>query len=142
MAIAWTSEWLAKQQKACQADDHFNDDSEGFDRFFVMHVLADPERGVPADRWVGFNPPQMDDFWVSDSNERPDSDYIVRGTYADWHAINEGRKGLVASLLDQSIELIAGNTSYIAMFVAGADRFYEISRSVTDSYEGDFKREG
>ena len=138
MALAWSREWMDAQQARCRADELFNDDADGFDRFFVMHVLADPDSGVPQDRWVGFNPPQLDDFWVAEENLRPDSDYVVRGTYADWWAINEGRKGLVASLLDQSIELIKGNTSYIAMFVGGADRFYEISRSVTTAYEGDY----
>jgi hypothetical protein len=106
-----------------------------------MHVLADPDRGVPQDRFVGFDPPYMTETWTATENRNPDADYIIEGSYADWWAVNEGRKGLVASLLDQSIRLKAGSTSYIAMFVPGVDRWYQLSRSSTDSYEGDFKVE-
>ena len=139
MALAWSEEWLIAQQASCKDDEEFHEASDGFERFFVQHVLADPARGVEKDRWVGFNPPALDDFWVAETNLRPDSDYIVQGTYEDWWAVNVGKKGLVASLLDQSLLLIKGSTSYIAMFVSGADRFYEISGSITDAYEGDFK---
>jgi hypothetical protein len=70
-----------------------------------------------------------------------ETDYFMEGTYADWHAINEGKKGLVASLLDQSISLYRGSTSYLAMFVPAVERFFELSRQNTDSYAGNFKKE-
>lgn len=141
MARAWTHEWLLEQAELCKADTEYKEESEGFDRTFVMHVLADPDRGVQKDVWVGFDPEHMDNLWTGDENQWPDAGYIVEGTYKDWWDVNEGKKGLVASLLDQSLLLRAGKTSYIAMFVPGADRFYRISRGHTDSYDGDFKAE-
>lgn len=140
MARAWSQEWLDLQAEKCKVDPHFIDEAEGFDRVVVMHILADPDKGVEKDQWVGFNAPQMTDNWIGDENKNPGADYIIEGTYQDWWAVNEGTKGLVASLLDQSILLRAGKTSYIAMFVPGVDKFYEISRSNTDSYHGDYKR--
>jgi len=127
MARAWSAEWSAIQQELCQKDKEFQEEAEGYDRTVVMHVLADPERGVEKDMFVGFN-------------LNPNADYLIEGTYQDWWAVNEGTKGLVASLLDQSILLRAGKTSYIAMFVPAVDRFYTISRGHTDSYDGDYKR--
>ena len=140
MALAFTQEWVEELAKLCHTDPHFVDEAEGFDRTVVMHVLADPERGVEKDRFVGFNPPQMTELWAGDTNQNPDADYIIEGTYADWHAVNERTKGLVASLLDQSILLRAGKTSYIAMFVPGVDRFYELAKTITDAYDGDYER--
>ena len=141
MARAWTEEWMLKQQEVCQASAEFQDEADGYDRVTVLHILADPAKGVEKDHFVGFNPPTMTTVWASDKNEDPNADYIIEGTYQDWWAVNEGKKGLVASLLDQSILLRAGKTSYIAMFVPAVDRFYQISRGHTDSYEGDYKPE-
>lgn len=139
MAHAFTSEWVEELGTLCHSDQIFLDEADGFDRSVVMHVLADPARGVEKDRWVGFNSPQMDKLWAGDENQDPDADYIIEGAYADWHAVNERTEGLVASMLDECLVLLAGNTSYIAMFVPGVDRFYELSKQITDSYDGDYK---
>lgn len=141
MTLAWSQDWMDKEVAGCQADAHFNDEAEAFDRSVVLHILADPERGVAQDRWVGFNPPYMTETWTGTENKNPNADYVIEGTYQDWWAVNEGKKGLVASLLDQSILLRAGSTSYIAMFVPGVDRFFDISRELTTEYEGDYKTE-
>jgi hypothetical protein len=69
-----------------------------------------------------------------------DTDYFMEGTYADWHAIKEGKKGLVASLLDQSISLYRGSTSYLAMLVPAVERFFELSRSNSDTYAGKYQK--
>ncbi len=140
MALAFTEEWVQELAKLCHTDEEFIEEAEGFDRTVVLHILADPERGVQKDRWVGFNPPQMTDLWAGDSNRDDNADYIIEGTYEDWYAVNERTKGLVASLLDQSILLRAGKTSYIAMFVPGVDRFFELSKTITDAYDGDYER--
>ncbi len=140
MALAFTEEWVQELAKLCHTDEEFAEEAEGFDRTVVLHILADPDRGVEKDRWVGFNPPQMTELWAGDSNQNEGADYIIEGTYADWHAVNERTKGLVASLLDQSILLRAGKTSYIAMFVPGVDRFFELSKTITDAYDGDYER--
>ncbi len=141
MALAWSNEWMLQQQTDCHKDPHFQDEAEGFDRTVVLHILADPEKGVPQERFVGFNPPQMTEVWAADTNQNADAQYIIEGTYQDWWAVNEGKKGLVASLLDQSILLRAGKTSYIAMFVPGVDQFFTVSRNHTTEYEGDYKLE-
>jgi hypothetical protein len=141
MARAWTQEWMLKEQELCQADSEFQEEAEGYDRTVVLRVLADPERGVDAEHFVGFNPPYMTEVWASGENQNPGADYLIEGTYQDWWAVNEGKKGLVASLLDQSILLRSGKTSYIAMFVPAVDRFFTISRGCTDSYDGDYKPE-
>ena len=140
MALAFTTEWVEELAKLCHTDSEFIEESEGFDRTVVLHILEDPDRGVAKDRWVGFNPPQMTELWAGDTNQDDNADYIIEGTYADWHAVNERTKGLVASLLDQSILLRAGKTSYIAMFVPGVDRFFELSKGITDAYDGDYER--
>jgi hypothetical protein len=139
MARAWTEEWMLKQQELCKADPEFQDEAEGYDRTVVLHIVADPERGVAQDHFVGFNPPYMTEVWAAEENKNPGVDYLIEGTYQDWWAVNEGKKGLVASLLDQSILLRAGKTSYIAMFVPAVDMFFTLSRGHTDSYDGDFK---
>ncbi|MGH8998304.1 MAG: hypothetical protein ACRDY7_02830 [Acidimicrobiia bacterium] len=140
MALAWSREWHDQHMKQCREDKEFQDEAEGYDRTVTIHVIADPGNGVEKDNWHGFNPPQMTEVWWGEEN-RPatPSDYIIEGSYRDWWAVNEGKKGLVASLLDQSIKLTAGNTSYIAMFVPAVERFYVLSRNITDSYEGDYK---
>lgn len=141
MALAWSSEWMQIEAEKCKADEQFQDEAEGYDRSVVLHILADPDRGVPQDRFVGFNPPYMTEIWAAEENQNPGADYIIEGTYQDWWAVNEGKKGLVASLLDESILLRSGKTSYIAMFVPAVDRFFELSRSFTSEYEGDYKPE-
>jgi hypothetical protein len=78
--------------------------------------------------------------FVRTASDRPGPANYLHGTYADWHAINEGKKGLVASLLDQSISLYRGSTSYLAMFVPAVERFFELSRGNSDRYDGKFQK--
>jgi hypothetical protein len=139
MAVAWSQDWHELHMKQCREDKEFQDEAEGYDRSVTIHVLADPDNGVEQEYWHGFNPPQMDQVWWGEENKPAETDYLIEGTYKDWWAVNEGKKGLVASLLDQSIKLKAGNTSYIAMFVPAVERFYELSRQLTDSYDGNYK---
>ena len=68
MARAWTEEWMLEQQKVCQASAEFQDEADGYDRVTVLHILADPEKGVEKDHFVGFNPPTMTTVWASDKN--------------------------------------------------------------------------
>ncbi|MEW6476835.1 MAG: hypothetical protein AB1679_31650 [Actinomycetota bacterium] len=140
MPLAWTPEWLEAQMKSCREDKTFQEEADGNNRSYTVHVLADPDNGVEDDYWWGFSVPAMDRAFTGKENAW-ETDYFMEGTYADWHAINEGKKGLVASLLDQSISLYRGSTSYLAMFVPAVERFFELSRQNTDSYAGNFKKE-
>ncbi len=139
MALAWSKEWFEQHMEQCRKDPEFQDEAEGWDRTVTIHVLADPANGVDEELWHGFNPPYMNEVWLGKENSPDGTDYLIEGTYKDWWAVNEGKKGLVASILDQSIQLKAGSTSYIAMFVPAVERFYELSRQITDSYQGNFK---
>lgn len=140
MPLAWTPEWLEEQMRSCREDKVFQEEADGNNRSYRVHVLADPDNGVDEDSWYGFAVPDMDREFTGQENAW-ETDYFMEGTYADWHAINEGKKGLVASLLDQSISLYRGSTSYLAMFVPAVERFFELSRQNTDSYAGNFKKE-
>ena len=133
MPQAWTQEWLEAQMQSCRDDKVFQEEADGNNRSYCVHVLADPENGVDDDYWWGFSVPLMDKAFTGKENAW-DTDYFMEGTYADWHAINEGKKGLVASLLDQSISLYRGSTSYLAMFVPAVERFFELSRTNSDTY--------
>jgi hypothetical protein len=42
-------------------------------------------------------------------------------------------------MMDQSVMLPKGSVSYIARFLPAIERYFQISRQVTDSYAGDFK---
>ena len=140
MPLAWTPEWLEAQMQSCRDDKVFQEEADGNNRSYTVHVLADPDNGVTDDYWWGFSVPAMDRQFTGQENAW-ETDYFMEGTYHDWHAINEGKKGLVASLLDQSISLYRGSTSYLAMFVPAVERFFELSRQNTDSYAGNFKKE-
>lgn len=140
MALAWTPEWLEALMQSCREDKVFQEEADGNNRSYTVHVLADPDNGVDEDYWWGFSVPLMDKAFTGKDNAW-ETDYFMEGTYADWHAINEGKKGLVASLLDQSISLYRGSTSYLAMFVPAVERFFELSRQNSDSYAGNFKKE-
>lgn len=139
MAQAWTQEWLEAQMRSCKEDESFQSEAEEMDRSYTVHVLADPANGVEQDYWYGFHVPSMEKAFTGQENVW-DTDYFMEGTYADWHAVNEGKKGLVASLLDESISLKKGSTSYLAMFVPAVERFFELSRAVTDSYAGTYPK--
>lgn len=139
MPTAWTQEWLDAQMQSCKDDAVFQDEAEALSRSFTVHVLSDPEDGVTEDFWWGFHVPSMDKEFTGEENAW-DTDYFMEGTYAHWHAINEGKKGLVASLLDQSIALKRGSTSYLAMFVPAVERFFELSRDNADTYSGTYTK--
>jgi hypothetical protein len=140
MAVAWSNDWFAQQVSSTQNDAVFQKECAGFDRTVTIHVLADPDNGVADEHWHGFNPPYMTHTWWG-SDSRPEStDYVIEGGYEDWRKVNEGEQGLVDSLLDGSI-VLTGNTSYLAQFVPAIERFYAISRGLTDTYDGNFKVE-
>jgi hypothetical protein len=140
MPEAWSPEWLEAQMRACKEDAFFQEESAANNRSYTVHVLADPDNGVPEDYWWGFHVPSMEKSFIGKDNAW-ETDYFMEGTYADWHAVNEGKKGLVASLLDQSISLYRGSTSYLAMFVPAVERFFELSRANSDTYAGNYTKE-
>jgi hypothetical protein len=139
MATAWTQEWLNAQMAACKEDADFQEEAAAINRSFTVHVLADPASGVTEDYWWGFHVPSMEKSFTGEGNAW-ETDYFMEGTYADWHKVNEGQKGLVASLLDQSIALKRGSTSYLAMFVPAVERFFELSRANSDAYSGNYTK--
>lgn len=139
MAVAWSQEWLELQMKACLEHEEFQEEAEVLDRSFTAHVQADPENGVPEDLYYGFHVPTMSKAFVGKENAW-DTDYFLTGTYQLWLDINEGNKGLVASLLDESMGLTRGSTSYLAMFVPAVELFFEISGSITTAYEGTYTK--
>ncbi len=139
MPQAWTPEWLEAQMRTCREDAVFQEEAAANNRSYTVHVLADPENGVTEDYWWGFHVPTMEkSFWGQENAW--ETDLFMEGTYADWYAINEGKKGLVASLLDQSVSLYRGSTSYLAMFVPAVERFFELSRGNSDSYAGTYEK--
>ena len=138
MALAWSAEWLEEQVRSCKSDSEFQSEAEEMDRSYTAHVLADPARGVEHDYWFGFHVASMEKAFSGQANQW-ETDYFLEGSYADWYAVNEGEKGLVASLLDESIRLVRGSTSYLAMFVPAVERFFALSRENTDTYDGDYK---
>lgn len=137
MALAWSAEWLELQMKTCREDADFQEEAEALDRSFTARVFADPDNGVPEDLVYGFHVPTMDRPFVG-TDDAWDTDYLLEGSYQLWKDINEGRKGLVASLLDESMGLKRGSTSYLAMFVPAVERFFELSREVTTEYAGGY----
>lgn len=138
MTIAFGKEWFEKQIALAQQDKTFQDECEGLDRSFACHVLADPDNGVAEDYWWGFYAPPMEPhFWGAENV--PETDYVLEGDYGIWHQINEGRKGLVASLLDETLLLRKGSTPHLAMFVAAVERFFELSREITTGYHGRYE---
>jgi hypothetical protein len=139
MPSAWSKEWLDAQMRSCREDADFQEEAAGLNRSFTVHILADPANGVAEDAWWGFYVPSMDKEFHGQADSW-ETDYFMEGTYADWHAVNEGKKGLVASLLDQSIALKRGSTSYLAMFVPAVERFFELSRANTDGYLGAYTK--
>jgi len=138
MALAWSQEWLEAQMKLCRDDPIFQEEAAPLNRSFTVCVRADPDHGVAEDTWWGVHIPTMEKaFWGEENTW--DTDYALEGSYRVWHAVNEGKKGLVAVLLDQSMLLRRGSTSYLAMFVPAIERFLEISRSITDTYAGSYE---
>jgi hypothetical protein len=140
MPEAWSPEWLEAQMRACKEDAFFQEESAANNRSYTVHVLADPDNGVTKDYWWGFHVPSMEKSFTGKDNAW-ETDYFMEGAYHDWHAVNEGKKGLVASLLDQSISLYRGSTSYLAMFVPAVERFFELSRANSETYAGNYTKE-
>jgi hypothetical protein len=138
MTLAWSPEWLEQQCDACVADATYQEEAEGLDRSFTVVVRANPARGVTEDASWGFYVPTMINRFIGEPPAA--TDFYLDGGYDEWHAVNEGKKGLVESLLDESIALRAGSTSYLAMFVPAVERFFELSRSITTAYAGDYER--
>jgi len=137
MPLAWSPEWLEAQVRSCKEDPVFQEESGANNRSYTVHVLADPTNGVEQDYWWGFHVPSLEKAFTGKENVW-ETDYLMEGTYADWRAVNEGEKSLLIGLLDQSISLYRGSTSYLAMFVPAFERFFELSRANTDSYAGNY----
>src|SRR5258708_5230675 len=107
MAVAWSQDWHELHMKQCREDKEFQDEPGVSAGSVPLQVLPDRDNGTWEENWHGFNPPQMDHVWWGEENKPAETDYLIEGTYKDWWAVNEGKKGLVASLLDQSIKLKA-----------------------------------
>jgi len=138
MALAWSKDWLGGVSVACKEDPLFQEVAAVLNRSFTVIVRAEPDKGIDEDIWFGFHAPTMEKAF-SGEEDVWETDYSLEGSYTEWHAVNEGLKGLVASLLGGSIALKRGSTSYLSMFVPAIERFFQLSREKTTEYLGEFQ---
>ena len=68
MPLAWTPEWLEAQMQSCRDDKVFQEEADGNNRSYTVHVLADPDNGVAGDYWWGFSVPAMDRQFTGQEN--------------------------------------------------------------------------
>jgi hypothetical protein len=138
MALAWSKDWLTGACLACREDPLFQEAAAVLNRSFTVIIRGEPAKGVDTDIWFGFHAPTMEKAFSGEENVW-ETDYSLEGPYTEWHAVNEGLKGLVACLLDGSIALRRGSTSYLSMFVPAIERFFQLSRQKTTDYLGEFQ---
>jgi hypothetical protein len=138
MAQAFTPEWGNALSAAVSADADFMEKIQKFNKNVTARVLPSPEHGITETIVFGFDFPSCK-YFFGEENGFDTQDYVMEGVYEDWYNVNEGIKGLVPSMMDQSVMLPKGSVSYIARFLPAIERYFQISRQVTDSYAGDFK---
>jgi hypothetical protein len=138
MSIAFTPEWVEEQQKLCLADEEFQTGIAKFDRTVLVLINASPEHGVTEDMVYGFDFPSMEYLEKDDAGEWI-TDYILEGTHADWHKINEGIDDLVPALMNEQILVPKGSVSYVARFLPAIQRYMALARTHTTGYHGDLE---
>ena len=137
MARAFTAEWGNALSKVLVDDGDFQTKVDKFDRSVTAKILPSPEHGITEEITFGFAFPSCD-YWFGAANAQ-DTDYIFEGTYENWYRVNEGIDELVAALMDSKILLPKGSVSYVARFVQAIERYFAVSRGLTESYDGDFQ---
>ncbi len=140
MSRAFTEEWFNEQADLCRKDGEFQQKITRFDRSVTVRVRPRPDHGVTDEYAYCFDFPTMDGTVGPD--DTADGDYVLDGDYEAWHRINEGLDELVPALMNQQILVPKGSVSYVARFLPAIERYMDLARSHTDSYDGDFQVSG
>jgi hypothetical protein len=136
---AFTAEWLAAQCKLCVDDPEFQAGGAKLNRSFTVHVLPSPDKGATEEYWWGFKLPEMSKPFSS-KEDAWDTDYVLEADYETWFKVNEGIEKMVPLLMGKKIMVPTGSVSYIARFVPVVERFWQLSASHTDEYDGEFTK--
>jgi len=134
-----TQAWLDAQCAACKGDSKFQEGATKLNRSFTVHITPNPEKGVTDDYWWGFKVPEMSQPFTGKDGVW-DTDYLLEGDYETWYKVNEGIEKMVPLLMNKKIAVPKGSVSYIARFVPVVERYWELSRALTTSYAGEFKK--
>jgi hypothetical protein len=140
MSRAFTEAWFHEQADLCRKDGEFQSKIAKFDRSVTVRVRPSPDHGVTDEYAYCFEFPTMEGTVGPESTA--DGDYVLDGDYDAWHRVNEGLDELVPALMNQTILVPKGSVSYVARFLPAIERYMELARSHTDSYDGDFQVSG
>ena len=137
MIRAFSEEWVGDQARLCREDTEFQTKIAKFNRSVTVHILPSPERGVAEECTFGFDFPGM--RYYSGAENAWETDYVLEGDYDAWYRVNEGIDELVPALMDQKIGVPRGSVSYVARFLPAIERYFQLARSHTEEYAGDFE---
>lgn len=139
MPEGFTPEWGKALNEKIRTDEDFREKVAKFKKTVMARVAPSPEKGVTEPIVFGFDFENCEYYFGEGHAFYDTVDYIFEGAYEDWYNVNEDIKGLVPSMMDQSVEVTQGSVSYVARFLPAIEKYFAMSRSVTDSYAGDFK---
>ena len=139
MAQGFTADWGKALNEAISNDADFKEKIAKFGKTVMAKISPSPEHGVTEEIVFGFDFDNFEYYFGEGQAFYDTVDYVFEGDYESWYNVNEDIKGLVPSMMDESVEVTKGSVSYVARFLPAIERYFWLSRSVTDSYAGDFK---
>ena len=134
--LAFSKEWIDAVAEALRNDEVYQHKAQGFDSYYQFVVKAAPDRGVPEDKACGLYIPDCNDSW---DGIRPNSEYVMSGSYDVFHQIITGKLGPVVAITTRKV-MLKGNLAKLLKFTGATLRFVKVLEQIQCEFEGDWAK--
>lgn len=127
-------EYIEEVKKRSNSDAEYLKLAQGENESYTMHILGEPDKGVPGDLVVGY---KLDDGKITDIWEGTgDSDFTLTARYGVWVDILTGKLNAVKAL---SLRRLKIKGSFLKLLKSkSTERWVEVLMSIPTEFEGDY----
>jgi putative sterol carrier protein len=130
-----SKEWIAEYGKAINASEEYKKAAARWEGVVVLVFTANPAIGLAEDVavWMDLWHGECRDIKQVTLEEVQQAPYIIRGTYADWKQVVQGRLGPVKAMMQGKLKL-KGDLPTIVRYVKAADELVKCATRVPTEF--------
>lgn len=127
-------EYIEEVKTRSNSDEEYLRLAQGENESYTMHILAEPDKGVPSDLIVGY---KLDDGKITDVWEGTrDTDFTLTARYGVWVDILTGRLNAVKAL---SLRRLKIKGSFLKLLKSkSTERWVDVLMSIPTEFDGEY----
>jgi putative sterol carrier protein len=130
-----SDEWIAEFKKEINANEEYKKAATTWEGVVVLIFNADPAIGLTEDfiAWVDLWHGECREIKKVTLEEAQKAPYVIRGTYANWKQVVQGRLGPVKGMMQGKLKL-KGDLPTIVKYVKASDELVKCAAKVPSEF--------